>query len=198
MKKILRRIAGIPAKVWLGLFIISAIICIAALRQNNQEMVKLRDDVYTADKNDGDVNAALNNLSHYVYAHMNTDISTGTGGIQPPIQLKYTYDRLYAAQLTKLQSANSTIYTDAQNYCKNQPGAAGLLIYGEVPCVQNYIATHGNKMTDKINIPAGLYEFDFVSPKWSPDLAGWSLLVSLVFFVAFLLKLFLTKLLAKK
>ena len=30
------------------------------------------------------------------------------------------------------------------------------------------------------NIPDSLYKFDFVSPTWSPDLAGWSLLVAIV------------------
>jgi hypothetical protein len=35
-------------------------------------------------------------------------------------------------------------------------------------------------------IPEALYKFAFVSPRWSPDLAGWSMLVSLLSAVAFI------------
>jgi hypothetical protein len=28
-------------------------------------------------------------------------------------------------------------------------------------------------------VPEGLYKFDFVSPRWSPDLAGWSLVFTI-------------------
>lgn len=185
MKKFLRRIAAVTARTWLYLFIITAIICVFALRHNNQTMVKLRQAVYTADKNNGDVNAALNKLRDYVYTHMNTDLSSGGNNIQPPIQLKYTYDRLYDAQLNQVQGSNQGLYTQAEDYCQSINHA----YFGttRVPCVQNYVINHGLKQAD-INIPAGLYEFDFVSPTWSPDLAGFSLIAALIFLAAFLIK----------
>ncbi len=166
-----------------------------ALRHNNQEMVSLRSAVYAADKNNGDVNAALNNLRSYVYAHMNTSLSSGNSNIKPPIQLKYTYQRLYDAQLNQVQAANQQIYTDAQIYCQSINQA----YFGttRVPCVQNYVINHGVKDAN-ISIPAGLYEFDFVSPSWSPDLAGWTLIASIVLLAAVLLKFGATKLSAKK
>lgn len=183
MKKIFHRIAGVSYRIWLAFFIISAVVCVLALRHNNQEMAKLRQAVYTADKNNGDVNAALNNLRNYVYSHMNTNLSSGNDNIKPPIQLKYTYQRLLDAEQAQLEAANSKLYTDAQNYCQSINHA----YYGttRVPCVKQYVSSHGVN-TNLAPIPAGLYEFDFVSPAWSPDLAGWSLLASVVLFAVFL------------
>ena len=190
MKDKLDKIARVSARTWLYLFIVSSIVCILALRHNNQQMVSLRNAVYAADKNNSDVNAALNNLRSYVYAHMNTSLSSGNNNIKPPIQLKYTYQRLYDSQLNQVQAANQKIYTDAQNYCQSINQA----YFGttRVPCVQNYVINHGVKAAN-VSIPAGLYEFDFVSPAWSPDLAGWSLLTSIIFLAAFLLRFTLNK-----
>jgi hypothetical protein len=186
MKKILRWISAVSTRTILYLFIASSLVCIFALRHNNQQMIKLREAVYQADKNNTDVNKALNNLRSYVYAHMNTNLSSGNNNIKPPIQLKYTYQRLYDNQFDAVQQANQKIYTDAQTYCQSVNNA----FFGttRVPCVQNYVVNHGVKEAN-ITIPPGLYGFDFVSPRWSPDLAGWSLLVSLVSFIALLLKL---------
>jgi hypothetical protein len=108
-------------------------------------MVQLRDKVYVADKNNGDINGALNNLRQYVYNHMNTDLSSGGNSIKPPIQLKYTYERLQAQQ--------------------------------------DFAIHHGQTPAP---ISAALYKFDFVSPNWSPDLAGWSLVLSALFLLAFI------------
>jgi len=184
MKQIFHKIAAVSAKTWLYLFAVTAVICVISLRHNNQTMTRLRDQVYAADKNNGDINGALNNLRSYVFAHMNTSLSTGTN-IKPPIQLKYTYQRLYDAAYNDLQTANQKIYNDGKNAC---PGIANGYDPARLACIENYAVNHGVQGAN-INIPAGLYEFDFVSPSWSPDLAGWTLLLSGVFFVAFLLKL---------
>jgi hypothetical protein len=196
MKKILHKIGQVSLRTWLYLFIASSLICIFGLRHNNQQMIKLRDGVYAADKKNSDVNAALNNLRSYVYGHMNTGLSSGNNNIKPPIQLKYTYQRLYEAEVSQIQDANQKIYTDAQNYCQSINNA----YFGttRVPCVQNYVSTHGIRSTDNVTIPAGLYEFDFVSPTWSPDLAGWTLVTTFVLLVALLVKLGTTKYANKK
>ena len=80
-------------------------------------MYKLRNDVYIADKNNGDVYGALQKLQAYVTTHMNTDL-TSPNGVYPPIQLKYTYDRLVQAQGNQLAQDNSQFYTQAQKYLK--------------------------------------------------------------------------------
>jgi hypothetical protein len=191
MKKTPAKISQISARTFLYLFAASALVCIFALRHNNEHMVKLRSAVYAADQANGDVNAALNNLRGYVYTHMNTNLSSGNNNIKPPIQLKYTYQRLYDAQLNQVQASNQAVYSAAQVYCHGTVSQNSQA--AQNACIQNYAVNHGVKNAE-INIPPGLYEFDFISPSWSPDLAGWTLLLSLVFLIAFLIKSGLAKL----
>jgi hypothetical protein len=153
-----------------------ALVAVLALRQNNITALHLRDKVIEADQADGDVNKALNNLRSYIYGHMNTNLSTGNG-IYPPIQLKYRYERLVAAEKQRVADANSKIYNDAQNYCEAQ-FPHGLSGSGRIPCIQQYIDSHGVK---EQSIPDGLYKFDFASPTWSPDLAGCSIVLAIFF-----------------
>jgi hypothetical protein len=160
----------------LVVFLICGLVCLLALRHNNATMVKLRSDVYTADKNGGDVNVALNRLRSYVYGHMNTNLASGTG-VYPPIQLEYTYDRLATAAEQKANQAG--LYTEAENYCQALiPASVSISGRGRISCVQDYILSHGGNKPAAI--PASLYEFDFVSPAWSPDLAGWSLVATII------------------
>jgi hypothetical protein len=150
------------------------IICIFSLRGNYQHMVKLRSAVYAADKSGNNVSPALNDLRSYVYAHMNTNLAT-SDGVYPPIQLKYTYDRLVKAETGRVASVNSQVYTQAQAYCEQQD-PVDFSGHNRVPCIDNYVSVHGAKAQ---SIPDALYKFDFASPRWSPDLAGWSLIVTI-------------------
>jgi hypothetical protein len=183
-----------PTWVFAILFALSATTCVIALRQNNMHMIKLRSAVYDADKNNGDVNTALNNLRRYVYGHMNTNLSSGGNAIKPPIQLKYTYERLQAAEQKRVDTANSNVYTQAQIYCQQQ-NSVDFSGRNRVPCVTDYVTTHGVKTN---TIPVALYEYDFVSPKWSPDIAGWSLLLSIILFMGLAASFTLDKLVSAK
>ncbi len=179
MNNWLRKITSLPYQIFLILFIMTAITSVLALRANNQQMIKLREAVYTADKSGSSVEQALDQLRQYVYSHMNTNLASGGNAIRPPIQLQYTYERLMSAEEAKTQAANSKIYTEAQEYCQAQI-PAGVSGRGRVPCVQDYVTSHGVKVT---SIPPALYQFDFLSPTWSPDLAGWSLITSLLLLI---------------
>jgi preprotein translocase subunit SecF len=183
-----------PTWVFLALFLISGITTIAALRHNNETMVHLRSAVYEADKSGGDINSALNNLRRFVYGHMNTNLSSGGNAIKPPIQLKYTYERLQAAEQKRADNANSNVYTEAQIYCQQQ-NSVDFSGRNRVPCVSDYVTTHGTKAG---TIPAALYQYDFVSPAWSPDLAGWSMALTAVLLVAFISSLLMDKLVGSK
>lgn len=193
MSKILA-LGKIPYGIFLVLFLISAAVSIFALRQNNQQMVELRNKVFEADKNNGETEKALADLRTFVHAHMNTDLS-GDSGIKPPIQLKYTYERLVAAEQAGADQTSSRIYTEAQEYCQRQnPG--GVSGRSRVPCVEEYVIAHGGTTAAvSSSIPAGLYKFDFASPIWSPDLAGWSLVASATFFILFILSFLMDRLL---
>jgi hypothetical protein len=157
------------------IFVISLSISVTALRSNNEHMATLRREVYAADKNDGDA-GALKNLQAYVTANMNTNLSGGPNAVYPPIQLKYTYDRLVQAASSQASETNAQLYTAAQNYCQTQD-PTDFSGHNRVPCIEQYVESHGASAT---TIPAALYQFDFISPVWSPDLAGWSIVVTLL------------------
>lgn len=166
-----------PLNPWYFLVIalISGTVTIFALRHNNQTALQLRNDVLTADKQNGDVEGALRKLREYIYAHMNTNLASGPNAIKPPIQLKYRYERLVAAEKVRIDAANAQIYTQAQAFCEQQ-NPNGFSGRGRVPCIQDYVSKHG---VQEQPIPDSLYKFDFVSPFWSPDLAGWSLIIAI-------------------
>jgi len=159
---------------------VSCVVCIAALRNNNLHMVQLRSAVYAADKSDGDISGALTNLQHYVTSHMNTDLTPGGNTVYPPIQLKYTYERLQASAAAA-STGNEQTYSDAQAYCEQQD-STDFSGRNRVPCIQEYVKSHGGAVPDAI--PDSLYKFDFVSPIWSPDLAGWTLISTAVLALA--------------
>ena len=169
-----------PIKTWylLAAFLISATVCAFALRSNNLTMVKLRNDVYQADKDNGNVEAALQKLRSYVYGHMNTNLASGSDSVYPPIQLKYTYQRLQQAALAQANGINSQVYTDAQHNCE-QLYPDSFSGGPRVPCIENYVSQHGTKSK---KIADSVYKFNFSSPSWSPDVAGWALVLSVVLF----------------
>jgi hypothetical protein len=167
----------IKPRYFLILALVSGLVCVVALRGNNKHMASLRSDVYSADKSGEGVDAALKDLQSYVTSHMNTNLASGNTSVYPPIQLQYTYDRLVTAQGKKLQQANATLYTAAQHHCEalDPVDFSG---HNRVPCIEAYVSSHGEKPLAAI--PAALYEFNFISPRWSPDLAGWTLLITIV------------------
>ncbi len=161
---------------FLALTVVFGTICLVSLRHNNEQMVRLRDAVYAADKNNGNVEGTLRTLRSYVYNHMNTSLATGPNAVHPPIQLKYSYERLQAAREAALATTNTALYNDAQHYCEQQD-STDFSGRNRVPCIESYVQSHGATLTP---IPDGLYKFDFTSAKWSPDLAGWTMLLTIV------------------
>ena len=181
---LVKRLMSISPIYFLVLAAVFGVISVTALRSNNEHMAALRSAVYQADKNNGNVQGALDRLQAYVTAHMNTNLDSGIGSVYPPIQLEYTYLRLIKAQNQNVYASNSGLYTAAQNYCQKLD-PYDFSGHNRVPCIEQYVTSHGSYVP---KIPAALYEFDFVSPTWSPDLAGWTLLATAVSLIsAFLL-----------
>lgn len=158
-----------------AIFIVSSVVAIYALRQNNLTMIRLRDAVYAADKSGSDVEIPLRTLRQHIHSHMNSDPSSGANSIKPPIQLKYRYERLVTAEKERVAAANVQVYTVAQNYCESQDSAFSGR--SRVPCIQDYVARNG---VQEKPVEDSLYKFDFVSPKFSFDVAGISLLISIL------------------
>lgn len=158
-------------------------VSVLALRHNNEQMITYRAAVYEADKasDSAKLEASLRTLRSYIYGHMNTSLTSGANAVHPPIQLKYTYERAQAAQQAQLGQNNAGLYHEAQQACDAEhPGESGA---DAISCIEGYAISHGLQVGQ---IPAALYKFDFVSAKWSPDLAGWSIVVAAVSGVGFL------------
>lgn len=172
----------------LTITIVFSIIAVLALRQNNLNAIALRDQLLQVDEENGDVDKAINDLRTYIYSHMNTSLNTGTS-VYPPIQLKYRYERLVAQEQERVDKLNGDVYREAQKYCekRNPTDFSGR---NRVPCIQEYVVSHGGEAPKPI--PDALYKFDFTSPLWSPDLAGWSLLAAIFFGILTVLRLSLS------
>jgi hypothetical protein len=161
------------------------LVALFSLRANNLTMIRLRDEVFIADKNGGDVEASLRALREYVYGHMNTSLVSGENPIRPPIQLKYTYERLVTAEKERTKVKNAGVYDEATIACEAQYGQGK--IQERAKCVSDFVAARGVTEIEE-PIPDALYKFDFTSPRWSPDIAGLSLLISGVCFVGFIIR----------
>ncbi|HVI60630.1 MAG TPA: hypothetical protein VM535_00560 [Candidatus Saccharimonadales bacterium] len=166
--------------------IVSSLVCVTALRANNQRMVELRAAVYQADKDNTDVNSTLKNLQAYVTAHMNTNLNSGQNTVYPPIQLKYTYERLVQAQNQGALSGDQ-LYAAAQRQCEAQ-NPRDFSGRNRVPCIEQYVQAHGGA-AQPATVPDALYKFAFVSPSWSPDVAGWSLVIAVLSWLLFIMTL---------
>ncbi len=160
------------------------VIGVIGLRQNNLEMVRLRQNLSAVDKNNGDVEKALRELRTFVYGHMNTDLSSGDFSIKPPIQLNYRYERLTKNEADRVKKLNKSIQAKGEAKCAAKYPAAGFNS-PRVACIAEYMRVNG---VTESSVPSELYKFDFVSPRWSPDMAGLSLLGSVVFFVLFIIR----------
>ena len=176
---------------WLiGLCIIFSIIALFALRSNNKQMVVLRTAVFNADKNNGDTETALKTLRQFVFTHMNTNLASGANAVKPPIQLKYRYERLVASEKATYDAANAKVVADAEATCVAQfPNVT--FSQDRLNCARAYAAAH--PVTLK-SVPDDLYKYDFVSPVWSPDQAGWSLLAAGLFLLLFIVRFLSDKL----
>lgn len=171
---------GVATVFFVGLSLIG-------LTSNSNGAKERYDKLIAVDQAGGDVETALNELRTYIYSHMNTQIGSELG-VRPPIQLKGTYDRLVAESKQNLKT-NDELYAEAQAECeRTQP--AGFSGRNRLDCIEAYVDANGSATVEK-NINEDLYKFDFVPPRWSPDLAGFSILFAAIFGTVFLVDLIL-------
>lgn len=169
------RVGGLRA--WQLALILIPLLFVSAtfLRFNNLGMVERRDAVLSADK-DGDADAvarSLTDLQHYVAAHMNTDLGKG-------VYLQYSYDRARDAALSSATDAanpNSAVYQQAALDCRSRfVGGVASFRNDYVQCVVERVQAL-SPQADAVasaNLPAAdSYRFDYESPAWTPDFAGF-------------------------
>ena len=150
-------------------------------------MVERRAAVVSAD-DAGDKDAIVNrlyDLQRYVSAHMNTDLGKG-------VYLESSYKRDYQAAIDAAandSNPNGNIYKKAQEVCAPQFTRYS---YAYLQCTTGELAKYpaASDPASAVQKPAlSNYLHSFVSPLWSPDFAGWSVLVSLILAVMILVRL---------
>ena len=160
------------------ILILAGFVSATFLRLNNIGMVQRRSAVYTADKV-GDNTTTQNrlyDLQRFVSSHMNTDMGKG-------VFLTATYNRDKQALIEKASNGpNGNIYVKAQQVCAPRYSSWSPAY---VQCTVNELAKYpaGTNLNDIVNLPSGPYQYTFASPLWSPDFAGWSVLVCVVILI---------------
>lgn len=165
------------------LILLFAYLSLQAYRQNSQDVIPLVSAVLEADKQGVGVDEALRELGNYMTNHMNSQISS-------PIRLENTFYRDYEAALRDSQpTANSEIYKQAQAVCEDP----NKILSDRALCIQEYVlnnAPPGQEITDA-NLPSpDQYTYEFITPTWSPDRAGWLMVITLLVTTIFLSRIF--------
>lgn len=177
-------------KTWqlVVVLVLSLFVSATFLRLNNIGMVERREAVLSADKaaNSDDIQLRLYDLQRYSAAHMNADSGD--------VYLDKTYNRDVESLVQRAQESNSTrsdILKKADAACK--PNFSGYT-QAYVQCVANEQAKYpsSDSPIGNIQLPNPLlYKHSFVSPLWSPDFAGWSLIVSVIIGLIIIVRLIL-------
>jgi hypothetical protein len=164
-------------KVWQLLVIFVLLLGSSAflLRQNNLQIVELRNVVKMADEQNGNIENALLDLQRYVTSHMNTNLGEG-------IFLEHSYQRAYDAALKEAANVvnpNSAVYIQSESECRSQYGNSSFQLY--LQCIQSRVASlsPGSDPLQNVKIPpVELFRYNYVSPKLSFDAAGIVVLIT--------------------
>jgi hypothetical protein len=148
------------------------------LRQNNLQMIELRNLVKQADEQNKDIDKTLLNLQHYVASHMNTDLGEG-------VALQNSYERAYTAAVNAAANSanpNAALYAQAEAQC--QPVFQRTRSFpAYTQCAADILSklAPGQDALNNLKTPSpDLYKFNYVSPLWSPDLAGITVVLTLI------------------
>lgn len=169
------------------LLILVAFLAATFLRLNNIGMVERRTAVIDADNsgNNDTTITRLYDLQRYVTSHMNADMGKG-------VYLEGTYKRDVQAvydNASKDSNPNGNIYVKAQQTCAPKFAhwseayvQCTVTALGEYPSASNLI--------DAVALPpASNYLHVYVSPLWSPDFAGWSVVACIIILLLIITRL---------
>lgn len=186
----LRRIRALKNWQLLVLLLIMTIVSATLLRLNNLGMVERRSAVIVADEK-GDkeaLRASIVDLQTYISHHMNTSLSGG-------LYLAKTYERDRDAALAAAESAtnpNSAVYQQASLECRERfQGGVASFRNDYVQCVVEKVGSMSPQSdpTAGLKLPKGeAYRINFASPLWTPDLAGFSVLICVLLVLAIIIR----------
>jgi hypothetical protein len=150
-------------------------------------MIERRQAVIDSDKvgDDSITGDRLYDLQRYVTSHMNTNMGSG---FYLASSYKRDVEKAYNAESVDT-NPNGNIYVKAQQTCAPQ-----YTRWSEayVQCTVAALATYpaASNLTSALNLPpVSLYLRDYIAPVWSPDIAGWSVVVCIVLILMILARI---------
>lgn len=168
--------------------IISFSLSLYGLRLNNLRVAELRQAVFLADERNEGVDQALHALAQHVTSHMNTNLRPPDAeSLEKPIQLTHKYYRetlAYWRREIAEAKAPIEILTDARSACETDEYPIGERLNCLVEQTRNQVG-----FPQAPTLSKDFYTYDFATPRWSPDLAGFSLLVFGISLVALMIRL---------
>lgn len=181
VRKSIKQLQRIKTWQLVVLLLLTGLVAATFLRLNNIGMVERRSAVLAADKhgNVDEIQNRLYDLQRYVNDHMNTD----TGRI--PLDDQYSRDSKKAKTAAENNgdgSSNGNVYKKAANVCDPIGITQGWRWPDPryISCVDKELSKYPAAAgpAKSIHLPdVNLYYHSFISPVWSPDFAGWSLVV---------------------
>ena len=146
---------------------------IFAVGQNSGTAQDLATKLLSADNANQSVTAPQKALADYVHSHM---------GASTQVFLGASYQRALAAA-NATPTTSGQVYHDAQAACYSRTSAVN-----QANCVQSYVNSHttpGSTTLQPTQVSKTPYTFNYLSPHWTPDLAGILLLVGVAGLVIF-------------
>ncbi len=181
----LRRLERVKTWQLLILFVLVCFVAATFLRINNVGMIQRRSAVATADKsgNETQIFNRLQDLQRYSTTHMNA--SSGV------IYLQHQYERDSQAAIQRASAAsseNARVHAQAEAVCHPQYSGWSMAY---IQCFVNELSKYPTSDTIKDpELPnAELYRHEYTSPLWTPDFAGWSIVLAVVILVVIVLRL---------
>jgi len=191
LKKSLKHVKLLATWKLVLILVLMLFIAATLLRLSNIGMVSRRDAVIAADKAGDKQQLAdrLSELKQYVFSHMNASTD---------FYLNYQYQRDAKAAITAASQANSANPNGNVNEKAAQVCDALARQFGwgySTPyfnCFVNELAKYpgSNTLEVKAKLPStALYYISFVSPLWTPSLAGLAVLICLLLMLVIVVRI---------
>jgi len=172
--KVLHKLRHKRVKIWqlIVVFLLLLAGSVFTLRHNNLKMVELRSAVIEADVKGVGVSESIEELNSFIFNHMNTRVVR-------PIELVNTYNRQAEAVVQAAQKGSGRdIYAEGTAACERR----GIPLSSIAQCIAQYASENASAVTaQKITLPdKNRFTYSFVSPVWTPDVAGFFTLSTVV------------------
>ena len=157
---------------------VSFMTALYGLRHNNLRMRELRTAVFAADEkgDEEEVSRALKELRRHVLEHMNTGLRIqDSENAEAPIQLPHKYYRDTVAawyEEIRVDGFERAPLDKARKVCETED----YVISERLNCLLEQ-TRHAEAFPEPEFLDKRFYVYDFPSPAWSPDLAGFSLII---------------------